>query len=267
RAQFQRICNLLNDLFARFEVEGLPKGPGGPLPADSLKNMIIVPDFATVHSGQIRSLSIYAPQLSPADTDPIATVTLDGIGVSLVDATVQLVPSKSDSSVLYGYFRVEGKILGQTVTAKASVTGSDAIATIEVTKEERRGRKRKKVAGRSGPFSEIVFDSESNPIQPVSFDPKVGRIRLFVNFPFVRLYMKADGKGLERGQSRAVFADLVGEAFCRHMARVGLDTGRYPVITGSEMDNYDSAFNDLRLNVMKTIHEEVGSILAVLGKT
>lgn len=262
KAQLRRVCQLLNNLLADYEMDLVALGPGGPVPVGALRIMMIVPEYAILHPGTVRSLSVYAPVDQVANGARVATITLSGVGVGLVDPTIEMTPSKSDSNVLYGYFRTEGRTVGQIVVAKASLGGLSAFATLEVTKEERRGRKKKHQTGRGGPFSEVRFDVEPQPIQPVKFDSETGTIRVFVKFPYVRLYMKADGGGLDRAESRAVFADLVGEAFCRHVARRGLDSGKYPMIPGAEIDNYESAYNALRLQAMGVIHKEVESILA-----
>ena len=232
------------------------------MPYDDLRNLIVVPDYVRLSPGEVRSMSIYAPKSVLGGEHPIADLTLSGPGVSLVDTHVELAPIKEDRKIFRGYFRVEGKTLGQTVTAKASLHGSNAYSTIEVTLEKKRGRKKKKREGKSGPFSDIRFDPEQKPIQPVKYESDSGIIRIFVEFPFVRIFIRPDGSGLDQPASRAVFADLVGEAFCSQLARKGLESGRYPLIPGSEIDNYQAAFNDQRLHAMRVIHEEVDTILA-----
>ena len=264
KRQFRDICKILNDLIADLDLDLGPLGPGGPMPYDDLRNLIVVPDYVRLSPGEIRSMSIYAPKSVLGGEPPIADLTLSGPGVSLVDTHVELAPIKQDRKIFRGYFRVEGKTLGQTVTAKVSLHGSNAYSTIEVTLEKKRGRKKKKREGKSGPFSDIRFDPEQKPIQPVKYESDSGIIRIFVEFPFVRIFIRPDGSGLDQPASRAVFADLVGEAFCSQLARKGLESGRYPLIPGSEIDNYQAAFNDQRLHAMRVIHEEVDTILAAV---
>ena len=262
KEQIGKVCEILNDLAEELEAELEPFGGDGHDRFKGLKGIVVVPDFVGVMVGKVRPLTIYARSSLAVETPAVASVELSGPGVALYDSEVELHPIPDEPTVLRGYFRVEGKTLGQKVTGKATLTGHDAFTTIEVVKEEKRGRKKKKREGRGGPFADIRFSQDSNPIQPVKYFPEKGAIEIFIEFPHVKLYIGEGGSGVESPSGRTLFAELVGEAFCRYLTVAGLESGKYPKMSGAEIYGYESAFNKLRLSAMKRIHTEVGTILA-----
>jgi hypothetical protein len=261
--QLENICKILNDLTADFEFETPNMGQGGAARNGGPPSVTIIPSYVVVYPEQVRALSVYAPRSSDHDTGDSAFISLEGSGVSLVDSSIYLSPVKDSEKTLYGFFRVRGELLGHKVTAKASFRGMVALSTIEVKREERRGRKKRTRSERAGPIKSIDFDTDPNPLLPVEYHKESGVIRIYVRFPFVKLYIGDGGSGLERPESRAMFAELVGEAFCRHIARTCIELGKYQVLRGDEINAFEKAFNDQRLVVMRRIHEEVERILAL----
>lgn len=264
KSQFTQVCKVLNELAEEYESDYEATGPGGIEPSDLVKEMVVIPAFVRVHPDQVRALSVYVPRHKLPNGNSTVAIRLDGAGISLLDKEIEVAPIAENQDLFYGYFRVVGKILGQTVTVTASLNGARAYSVVEVTQEEKRGRKKKTRAGRRGPFSEIVFDQDPNPIQPVFYDASTGAIRVFCGFPSVKMYIGPDGAGLERSSGRTLFAELVGEAFCRQLARRGIETGKYPANPGAEIDNYESAFNDHRRRALHIIHREVGRIISAI---
>ena len=263
RKQMEDICKILNDLTADLEFEAPMAGPGGGIRSEGPSGLTIVPGYVIVYPDQIRALSVYAPKPSPDDSGGSAFIGLEGKGVLAVDSAVYLSPVKECTNTLYGYFRVRGELLGHKATAKVTFRDMAAFSTIEVKLEERRGRKKKTRSDRVGPFRGIDFAVDPNPLQPVEYHKESGIIRIYVRFPFVKLYIGDGGSGLERPESRAILAELVGEAFCMQMARAGIDAGKISVLRGAEIEAFENAFNAQRLVVMKRIHEEVERILAL----
>jgi hypothetical protein len=263
RRQLEDVCKILNDLTADFEFEMPTMGPGGAGRSEGPPCLTIIPSYVVVYPEQIRALSVYAPKSSGNDTGGSAFIGFEGDGVSVVDSSIYLSPVKVSQNTLYGYFRVRGELLGHKVTVKATFRGMAALSTIEVRQEERRGRKKKTRSDRVGPFKGIDFAADPNPLLPVEYHKESGIIRIYVRFPFVKLYIGDGGSGLERPESRAILADLVGEAFCRHITRTGIEFGKYELLRGDEINAFEKIFNDQRLVVMRRIHEEVERILAL----
>ena len=261
RRQMEDVCKVLNDLTADFEFELPAEGLGGGAQGEGPATLAIVPSYVVVYPEQVRALSIYAPRSSNNDAGENAFLDIEGEGVSVIDSSVRLSPVRDLSNTLYGFFRARGELIGHKVTVKASFRGMVAFSTIDVRKEERRGRKKKSCSNRVGPFKGIDFSPDPNPLVPVEYHKESGFIRIYVRFPFVKLYIGDGGSGLERTESKAIFADLVGEAFCRYVARAGIESGKYELLRGYEIDAFEKAFNDHRLVVMRRIHEEVGRIL------
>lgn len=265
RRQMENICKILNDLTTEFEFDALATGAGGPGHDGGPLTLTIIPSYVVVCPEQVRALSVYAPKSSENDTGGSAFIGLEGNGVGLVDSAIQLSSVKNSPNTLYGYFRIRGELLGHKATVKVTFRDKAALATVNVKKEERRGRKKKTRNDRVGPFKGIDFSADPNPLLPVEYHRESGMIRIYVRFPFVKLYIGDGGSGLERPESKTMFADLVGEAFCRHVARTSIERGKLEVLRGYEIDGYEKAFNDQRLVVMRRIHEEAGRILELVA--
>ncbi|MEW6456868.1 MAG: hypothetical protein AB1410_09190 [Acidobacteriota bacterium] len=50
-------------------------------------------------------------------------------------------------------------------------------------------------------------------------------------------------------------AELVGDAFCKELARQGIYVGKYITVPGSEIDSFNTAVNELQKKYLHTIQE------------
>jgi len=262
KAKLRDFCKFLNSLAEEFDVEMEKVGPGGSPTLDGIEQMSIIPPYVKVEPGEVRTLSIYLPKAKAKEENPEIDITLEGMGVSILENKIQLGTVDDTPNTLRGYFRIKGDLLGQIATLNASYFEENAFSTVEVAEKETRGRKPKKRAERAGPFNDIQFDPDPNAIQPVWYDSANGVIKIFVEFPHVKLYIRPNGTFIQAGPGRTMFAELIGKAFCRHLARAGIESGKYPSLMGNQLDNYDRAFNDRRQHAMLMIHQEAGKILA-----
>ena len=130
------------------------------------------------------------------------------------------------------------------------------VSVVEKLEKKSKGKK-KKLNPRSGGFlRDIKSDIRENPTQRVSYDTDLGEIRIYVNFPGVRDYLKSGLAGSETPEGSIMVAELVTEVFCRALALKGLNTGKY-LILGTDTDSIISAYNKAFYDLMKEYSEKI----------
>lgn len=121
-------------------------------------------------------------------------------------------------------------------------------------KDQKKKRKRKK----GGFISDIVPNTVSNPIQRVEYEESSGEMKIYVNFPGVKRYFTSDLKEIEsREDSRAILAELVGEAFCKVLARKKLKTSGTFGGSEGQIDAFNSEVNNMQKKYLDRIHEVI----------
>jgi hypothetical protein len=93
----------------------------------------------------------------------------------------------------------------------------------------------------------------------VSKSGELSEIRIYVNFPTVQKYLGDDLNGASTAEGKVMLSELVDEAFCKELARTGIESGKYPVIPGSEIDTFNSVVNELQKKYLLRIYEMVTS--------
>ena len=131
---------------------------------------------------------------------------------------------------------------------------------VAIIKNRHRKKKRRLRGRKGGLFSSIEPDISVKPTQRVFYDREAGVIRVYVTFPGVSTYLGPGLEGLERPEGRVLLAELVGEAFCREVARKLVETGKYSSIPGAEIDNFNSVVNELQRKYFGIIHEITSKI-------
>ena len=92
-----------------------------------------------------------------------------------------------------------------------------------------------------------------DPPQRVAYEN--GIITVYVNFPSVSKFIKNNFENVEKPEARLLLAELVGEAFCRELARKGLESGDYANVPGGEIDSFNIAINELQKKYLYKIQE------------
>lgn len=213
----RKLCNLLNGL-AKEELEELPEMPIEPEP--DITNLLIKPEVANLPVGKPRVFSIYAPTLLISEEGQEAQIRSDNADIRPLSSTVKLEKHrKYPDQIWYRYFKVVGMNEGARGTITANLGKSIAFATVKVAPPKK--RKGKEITGRKGGFiSDIIPDELADP-------PQSGL------------------EGVETAEGRLLLSELVGEAFCRELARQGMELGRYPRVPGGEVDSFNAAINEL----------------------
>jgi hypothetical protein len=255
KEMFKNICKLLDKL-ARQEFKEW-EGPQDPreLVIDSL---VIIPSKANIETDEPRTLSIYAPKklIQAAGTKTVIMsessdikIVFPGTKRLTMYLTVDLKPHPKDPNIYYNFFKVRGRGLGKESFISCKL-GNQETRTLVVVKKPTKKKKRK-----SGFISEIISSELSNPIQRVEYEGGAGIIKIYVRFPGVARYFPSGLNEVEqKEESRVMLAELIGEAFCRVLARKKLETGGN-IASEGQIDAFNSEVNEYQRKYLDKIHE------------
>lgn len=214
---FNEACRRLSDL-AKDELEDAEPGPG------EIDSFVIRPFFANIEPEVPRSFSIYAPKyISDNEGTEVVELLSSNPNVALLSSKLKLDYYKKDNSLLKSAFKVVGSIEGEvtTITAKLGSLVSTAEARIhEIGHIGPRKLKNKK----GGLFNKIIPSHDDEPIQRFQY-LEGGIIKIFVKFPGLLKYLGENLELLNTPECRALLAEILIEAFSRHISRKR--AGRY----------------------------------------
>jgi len=78
-------------------------------------------------------------------------------------------------------------------------------------------------------------------------------IKIFVKFPSVTKIIKSGLERAETAERRILLAELVGEAFCRELARRKIDIN--PSVPGGEIDAFNDEVNKIQGKTLQQIQQ------------
>ncbi len=255
KKMLRNLCGLLNEL-AKQELVDAPEVPVDPGP--DIAMLILKPESANLIKDTPRAFSIYAPA---------SVVECEGVEARIKSSTWTIQPLSSKvklerhfkfpNKIWYRYFKVVGLAEGAEGDVIVSLGKESARAKVKVGPAGSPGKKPSgERAGRKGGFiADIKPDNQTGPFQRVSY--REGIIHVFTKFPSVSKYLGPAFEGVESPEGRMLLAELVGEAFCRQLARQGLELGKYAKIPGSEIESYSTAINELQKKYLHRIQEIV----------
>lgn len=253
KKMLNKICHLLNK-FAKLELEKEPS-VGTDLEEDEeIKDIMIKPQKANIELNKERRFSVYVP-FRIGVIPKVKVISNNVEKISVLDPEINVVPHTKRPQILFGKFRVIGREIGVTGTITCTFEESRATADVNVVPEGKEGKKKRELhIPKGGFFQEILSDMEKDPAQRVAYES--GKIKVFIKFPMVQHYIneKLEPKGDE---GKAILAELIGEAFCRFIARERIDRGDYPIIPGAEIDTFNRAMNDIQKEYLHKIHEAI----------
>jgi hypothetical protein len=251
------ICSLLNRLAKEhFSETRLDIGLGSD---EKIKDLTIKPPYANLELEKERPFSVYAP------------LTIVGIGsgpyqaevrssnpthIQVLNPTVTLQPHREHVLLYYGNFRVVGKTDKEEAVITCKFGEHEATANVRVAPPGKIGpRKKQKVKG--GFFRGIEGDRGANPSQRVRYDENSGIIWIYVKFPGISRYFEDNLNFKFSETSRPMYAELIGEAFCRFISRDYIADGKVPRIPGGEVEAVTIAMNKAQAEYLHQIHDAV----------
>lgn len=247
----RKLCNLLNGL-AKEELEDVLDYPIVE-PEPDINKLLITPSPANIPENIPRTFTIYSPAEIVKNEGQEAQIMSDNINIRPLSSIVKLEKhNKFPEKLWYRYFKVVGSIEGTEGTLTVNLGKETAFAKVKVAPFKK--RKKGKLSGRKGGFiSEVKPNNLPDPPQRVAY--KNGIITVYVNFPSVSKFIKNNFDNVEKPEARLLLAELVGEAFCRELARKGLESGDYTSVPGGEIDSFNTAVNELQKKYLHKIQE------------
>jgi len=247
----RKLCNLLNGL-AKEELEDVLDYPIVE-PEPDITKLLIMPSAANIPENIPRTFTIYSPAEMVKNEGQEAQIMSDNINIRPLSSTAKLEKhNKFPVKLWYRYFKVIGSIEGTEGTLTVNLGKETAFAKVKVAPFKK--RKKGKLSGRKGGFiSEVKPNNLVDPPQRVAY--KNGIITVYVNFPSVSKFIKNNFENVEKPEARLLLAELVGEAFCRELARKGLESGDYTSVPGGEIDSFNTAVNELQKKYLHKIQE------------
>lgn len=247
----KKLCNLLNGL-AKEELEDVLDYPIVE-PEPDITKLLIMPSVANIPENIPRTFTIYSPAEMVKNEGQEAQIMSDNINIRSLSSMVKLEKhNKFPEKLWYRYFKVVGSIEGTEGTITVNLGKETAFTKVKVAPLKK--RKKGKLCGRKGGFiSEVKPNSLVDPPQRVAY--KNGIITVYVNFPSVSKFIKNNFENVEKPEARLLLAELVGEAFCRELARQGMEIQKYLGFPGGEIDAFNAAVNELQKKYLHKIQE------------
>lgn len=248
------ICSLLNRLAKKhFSDTSIDTGPGD----EEIEDLTIKPPYANLEIDKERPFSIYAPiTIIGICSGPcqIEVKSDNPTHIQVLNPTVTLRPHRERPLLYYGNFRVKGKTDKEEATITCKCREYKATANVRVAPPKKIGQRKKTKV--KGGFFRGIKAARGSASQRVRYDEKSGIIWIYVDFPSVKKYFEKN-LNFKSEASRPMYAELIGEAFCRFIARDYIKTGKVPRIPGGEIEAVIIAMNTVQKEYLHQIHDAV----------
>lgn len=257
KKMLRRLRNFLNEL-AKQELEEVTELPT-EIPVEltqGIRKLVIKPEKANIQKDKPRSFRIYALTEIVKDQGEEAHIKSDNpIDIQPLASAVRLEKYHKDpEKIWYRDFKVVGKSENAEGTLTVTLGRETASAKVTVAPPKERGKG--DLTGRKGGFiSEIEPDASGSHVKEerTFYERATGIIWINVNFPSVAKFIKNSFEGTETSEGKVLLAELVGEAFCRELARRKLETNPPP--PGGEIDAFNSEMNKIQRRTLHQIQE------------
>lgn len=242
----KKLCNLLNEL-AKNELEGEFEPPPDTPP--DINDLTIIPSIANVQLDKPRILLIVAPtEIVDKEGTEIQIHSDNSKEIYSLTSTTKLEKSSKYPEKLWSkYFKVVGTIEGAEATITVQLGSRTVSAKIKVAPPKEIGKRKPKRKG--GFITEIKLDENNikGENQRVFYESQTGIIWINVNFPSTNKFIKSGFEGIENETGKLLVAELVGEAFCKQLARTKIETDIK--IPGNEIDSFNLAINEMQKKI------------------
>lgn len=253
RKMLSKLCELLNKMAKEEFLDWEPVVE----PTPDIEELNLVPKYANLEIDKPRPFSIYVPDkiIKSLNIDK-AIIESDNPNIQSLSTNVTLERHSKYPELRYGVFKVVGRVIGEKGYIYCRLGDNEDIAEVRVS--EPRKKEKGEPHGRKGGFiSKIEPDETTDPIQRVEYKRELGEIRIYIKFPSVGKYLGPGLKGADTNEGKVILAELVGEAFFKELARRNLESGKYPIVPGAEVDTFNSAINELQKKYLAEIYEAI----------
>jgi hypothetical protein len=249
------ICSLLNRL-AKKHMSEMPSGDELSEGEETkIKTLTIKPPYANIEVNKERYFSIYAPTdiLNSTSGYYQAEVDSNNLHIQVLDPIVKLNPHSKFLNIYYGRFRIIGRLDGEEAIITCKLGSHKETAIARVAPPGKIGERKERPKG--GFFQGIKPDLEENPGQRARYDKNNRIIWIYVKFPGIEKYFE-ENLSFKSDESKPMYAELIGEAFCEFTARYDVDQGKPPAM-GDPINAFSIAMDNSQKEYLHLIHEAV----------
>jgi len=233
------------------EGEGLGNVPS----VEDITKLTIYPTVTSGPPDTERNFTVYN-NIEVSKNHGNVRITLDEPNgrFKITPVQLKLHEHKKQKNLILGYFKIKGFKEGDKTGIIARQGRDEDIAEFMVG-PKRNGDTRKKPPKRrkGGLFNDFVFDVvEQNPIQRVYYNRHSGEIRIYVYYPGVFPFLKANGEGSETERGSMLLSELIAEAFCKETARQKVEQESFN--PAGNLDHYLKLYNEHLKKCIPIIH-------------
>jgi len=250
----RKLCSELNRL-ANLELEeGEVKDIAE---AQEITGLLIKPEKANIEIPKPRKFSIYAPNDLVSGEEYDVRIESTNSDIYAFPNVVKLIKHQKYPDILWhGTFNVEGMKEDAEGNIIARLGAEVAIAMVKVRPPGKKKRSERLTGRRGGFVSDIMPDPYPNPIQRAVYEE--GVIKVYTKSPSVERFIGDRFEGIETQEGKMLMAELVGDAFCRGVARKRIEQGiDIMPLPGGEMDYYENSVDTLKQKYMHIIQDLV----------
>lgn len=247
----RKLCNLLNELAKKEldETEGLAEPP------PDIKDLTIIPPVANVQIDKPRVLLVMAPNDVVKKEGREIHIKSDIIDIRPLATVIRLEKSSKYPETLWSrYFKVIGNREGAIATITVKLGNRVTSAIIKVAPPKRIGPRHPRKGGFISDIKPDNYSLKTGENQRVFYETGTGIIWINIRFPSVAKFIKNGFEGVETPEGKILMSELVGEAFCRQLARQKIERGEY-IIPGSELESFNTTINELQKRYLHKIQE------------
>lgn len=249
----RKLCNLLNEL-AKNEL--LDDTENSPEPPPDISDLTIIPTIANVQIEKPRVLLVMAPTEVVQKEGKEIHIKSDNEYIHPLASIKNLEKSSKYPETLWQtYFKVAGYREKEEAIVTITLGKKITTAKIKVAPPKEVGERKPRKGGFITDIKPDDYSLKTGENQRVFYESESGIIWINIKFPSIANYIKSGFEGIEKPESKILLSELVGDAFCRRLAAEGLDKGKYLKIPGSEIESYNTAYNDLQKKYLYRIQE------------
>lgn len=251
-----KICNGLNELFKE-EIE-ISTGPELGKEDAVIDALTLIPSRINLEVDKPRAISVYAPDYLINAAGDVVDISSDSPNLLIWPKKVTLQESSKHRGLYQNYFHIKAPDGATAGTIIAKLGEDTAFSHFKLAPPvNKKERPSKPVSRKRVLFSGIKFDNTENPLQRASYDSGNGILLIYEKFPGVDIIIKFLALPGEVGQfAKIMLADIICEAACFVLIRIGIENGKYYVDYGNgsaSIDNFLYYYHELQKKYLKEI--------------
>jgi hypothetical protein len=218
-----------------------------------------VPEWIQVEKSKRAGLTIRASSTVVEQFGSQLKISCDDQGLLVKTPILELSPREDYQNISQALVEVEGIQVGAVAAITAELGSLEAAAIVKVVAKKDRSDSDgdpKPKKNSKGLFRQILLSSEETSKQRVYYRKADSTIVVSTTAPSVSMHIDENGDALtESSAAQVLLAELVTEAFCRELARRGVENGTYVALDGATADAIQTYQIGLQNKYAHLIHE------------